>query len=62
MLLADALHRIVLATQIVAARFIVVDAIDQSAHRFYEHHGFRPIPSTLRLVQKTADVAAALDL
>jgi hypothetical protein len=50
------------ATQIVAARFIVVDAIDQAAHQFYEHHGFKPIQGTLRLVQKTADVAAALEL
>lgn len=61
-LLADALQRIAAATQIVAARFIVVDAIDQAAHRFYEHHGFKPIPGTLRLVQRTADVAAALEL
>jgi GNAT superfamily N-acetyltransferase len=61
-LLADALQRIVVATQTVAARFVVVDAIDDAAHRFYEHHGFRAIPGTLRLVQKISDVAAALEI
>ncbi len=61
-LLADALRRIVVATQTVAARFVVVDAIDQTAHRFYEHHGFRAIPGTLRLVQEVGDVAAALEM
>jgi GNAT superfamily N-acetyltransferase len=61
-LLADALRRIVVATQTVAARFVVVDAIDDAAHRFYEHHGFRAIPGTPRLVQKINDVAAALEI
>jgi GNAT superfamily N-acetyltransferase len=61
-LLADALWRIVVATQTVAARFVVVDAIDEAAHRFYEHHGFRAIPGTMRLVQRISDVAAALEI
>jgi GNAT superfamily N-acetyltransferase len=61
-LLADALRRIVVATQTVAARFVVVDALDEAARRFYEHHGFRVIPDTLRLVQKISDVAAALEI
>jgi GNAT superfamily N-acetyltransferase len=61
-LLADALRRIVVATQTVAARFVVVDAIDEAAHRLYGHHGFRSIPGTLRLVQKISDIAAALEL
>jgi len=61
-LLADALRRIVVATQTVAARFVVVDAIDEAAHRFYGHHGFRAIPDTMRLVQKISDVAAALEM
>ncbi|GAA0901349.1 GNAT family N-acetyltransferase [Virgisporangium aurantiacum] len=60
-LLADALHRIVAATQTVAARFVLVDAIDEVAHAFYRCYGFREIPGTLRLVQKISDVAAALD-
>jgi GNAT superfamily N-acetyltransferase len=61
-LLADALHRIVVATKTVAARFVVVDAIDDAAEGFYQHHGFKPVPGTLRLVQKVNDVAAALGL
>lgn len=59
-LLADALGRVLAATATVAARFVVVDAIDENALRFYEHHGFRQIPGTRRLVQKVSDVAAAL--
>ncbi|MEV6924704.1 GNAT family N-acetyltransferase [Dactylosporangium sp. NPDC051485] len=61
-LLADALHRIVVATQTVAARFVVVDAIDGAAHGFYQHHGFREIPGSMRLVQKVSDIAAAIGL
>jgi membrane carboxypeptidase/penicillin-binding protein PbpC len=34
----------------VAARFVVVDAIDAEDAHFYEHHGFRPLPGTMRLV------------
>jgi GNAT superfamily N-acetyltransferase len=61
-LLADALTRVVVATQTVAARFVVVDAIDDAAAAFYEHHGFRRVPETSRLVQKLSDVAAALEI
>jgi GNAT superfamily N-acetyltransferase len=61
-LLADALRRIVIATQTVAARFVVVDAIDDTAHRFYQHYGFRSVPGTRRLVQKISDIATALEL
>jgi GNAT superfamily N-acetyltransferase len=59
-LLADALERVVTATALVAARFVVVDALHENAATFYAHHGFRRIPGTLRLVQKISDVAAAL--
>lgn len=58
--LADALTRVVEATNIVAARFVVVDALHERAATFYEHHGFTRIPDTLRLVQKISDIAAAL--
>jgi GNAT superfamily N-acetyltransferase len=60
-LLADALGRIVVATQTVAARFVVVDALHERAAGFYEHHGFRRIAGTLRPVQKVSDIAAAID-
>ena len=59
-LLADALERIVVATQTVAARIVVVDALHDPAAAFYESYGFRRIPGTLRLIQKVNDVAAAL--
>lgn len=59
-LLADALRRVTGATETVAARFVVVDAIDQHAVGFYEHHGFVAIPTTSRLIAKLSDIAAAL--
>lgn len=58
--LAEALGRVVEATRLVAARFVVVDAIDEAATGFYEHHGFKTIPGSMRLVQKLSDVTAAL--
>lgn len=58
--LADAMSRVVEATNIVAARFVVVDALHEPAASFYEHHGFTRIPDTLRLIQKISDIAAAL--
>jgi predicted N-acetyltransferase YhbS len=60
-LLWDALARSVAASEIAAARVIVVDAIDEDAAAFSRHHGFQPSPANpLRLVQKVSDVAAAL--
>jgi GNAT superfamily N-acetyltransferase len=59
-LLADALRRVLAATETVAARFVVVDALDEDVASFYEHHGFRRIPETLRLLQKLADIDSAL--
>jgi GNAT superfamily N-acetyltransferase len=60
-LLWDALSRAVAASEIAAARVVVVDAIDEVAARFYEHHGFvRVARDESKLVQKISDVAAAL--
>jgi GNAT superfamily N-acetyltransferase len=61
-LLLDALSRAVSAGEIVAARYIVVDAIDDNALTFYQGHGFTPLPppSTMRLVMKCSDAAASL--
>ncbi len=61
-LLVDALHRVLVATEQVAARFVVVDALSEKAADFYVHHGFRRIPETMRLVQKVSDIAAALEV
>jgi GNAT superfamily N-acetyltransferase len=60
-LLLDALSRASDAVEIAGGRLIVVDAIDESAARFYEHHGFHAVPSRpARLFRKASDVAAAL--
>jgi predicted N-acetyltransferase YhbS len=61
-LLWDALTRARAASNIAAARLVVVDAVSAEAAAFYRHHGFTPIPDTPhRLVQKMSDISAALD-
>ncbi len=60
-LLLDALTRATDAIEIAGGRLIVVDAIDEPARRFYEHHGFHAAPTRpARLFRKASDVAAAL--
>lgn len=59
-LLADALERALLSANNVGARFVVVDALHEKAVTFYEHHGFRRIPETFRLVQKVSAIEKAL--
>jgi GNAT superfamily N-acetyltransferase len=59
-LLATALQRCVLASELAAARFVVVDAIDDQASQFYERFDFEPVPETQRLVRPVADIAAEL--
>jgi GNAT superfamily N-acetyltransferase len=60
-LLLDALSRAVQASEVAAARLVVVDAIDEAAASFYEHHGFTAVPGNRqRLVQKISDIAVAL--
>ncbi len=60
-LLVDALSRAVQASDVAAARLVVVDAIDETAATFYEHHGFVAVPGNRqRLIQKVSDIAAAL--
>ena len=59
-LVADAMQRVVDATQTVAARLVVVDALHERVARFYEALGFRRIPESLLLVQKVADIELSL--
>jgi GNAT superfamily N-acetyltransferase len=56
-LLADALTRILDVREQVGGSVIVVDAIDERASQFYEHHGFIRTPSDrYRLVIKASRV------
>jgi GNAT superfamily N-acetyltransferase len=59
-LLAEALEKILAASQNVAVRFVVVDAIDEQAAKFYQKHGFRETPVSHRLVRKVSDIEADL--
>lgn len=59
-LVADALARVVTATRTVAARLVVVDALTERVAEFYESLGFRRVPGSLLLVQRIADIEAAL--
>jgi len=61
-LLLDALSRAVSASNQVGGRYVVVDAIDETAAGFYEHCGFRRCPGrdVLRLVRKVSDIAVSL--
>jgi GNAT superfamily N-acetyltransferase len=43
-LLASALTRAAVGAADLGGRFVIVDAIDDNAHSFYQHHGFEPIP------------------
>jgi GNAT superfamily N-acetyltransferase len=44
-LLADALHRISQASQVMAVYAVLVDALNDRAARFYRQFGFIPLPS-----------------
>ena len=62
LLLADALDRIVVASQQVATRLVVVDALNEKVAAWYESLGFVRVPGSLVLVQRVADIAAARNL
>ena len=44
-LLASALTRAAIGSRDLGGRYVVVDAIDDTASSFYCHHGFEPIPA-----------------
>jgi len=61
-LLAEALRKAIAAGEAAAARLVVVDAIDDSAARFYERHGFFRIPEhSLRLYRAMKDIVRSLE-
>jgi GNAT superfamily N-acetyltransferase len=60
-LLAEALRLAVSASDVAAARLIVVDAIDEEAARFYRRWGFVAVPENpLRLFRKVADIRRSM--
>ena len=60
-LLAEALRKAVTAGEAAAARLVVVDAIDDNAVSFYQHHGFIPAPEhERRLYRRMSDIRASL--
>jgi len=60
-LLIRALGMIVEAGRVAGGKLVVVDAIDDAAAAFYEHHDFEPLPGDRsRLVKKLSTVAKAL--
>ncbi len=62
-LLTDAIEVVVRAAKTAAGRLIVVDAIDDKAAAFYQHHDFTPVKgSPLRLVMKIATAHKSLRL
>lgn len=61
-LLTDALHRSLTQSSQIAALAVVVDAIDDTAVRFYKHFNFMPFPERpTRLFLPMQTVAALFD-
>jgi predicted N-acetyltransferase YhbS len=61
-LLLDALERCVAAGDIAAARYVVVDAVDDHAASFYDKYGFQRIPNTdpIQMHRRLRDIASDL--
>ncbi|HUP15125.1 MAG TPA: GNAT family N-acetyltransferase [Acidimicrobiia bacterium] len=61
LLLTEALRKALAAGEAAAARLVVVDAIDEQAAAFYQHHGFIATPEhPLRLYRRIKDIRASL--
>lgn len=62
-LLVRALELIVESAKKAGGTLVVVDAIDDEAAAFYEHHGFERLPNNpMRLVMKVSTVAKELGI
>ncbi len=61
-LLSDAAKRALAAADVIGARALVVQALDDEARGFYERFGFRPFSSRepLMLILRVSDLRAAL--
>jgi GNAT superfamily N-acetyltransferase len=61
LLLTEAVRKALAAGEAAAARLVVVDAIDQQAAAFCQHHGFIATPEhPLRLYRRLKDIHASL--
>jgi predicted GNAT family N-acyltransferase len=61
-LLSDALTQCASSNEVVASRYVVVDAIDEAAEQFYVKHGFKRLPADRRLFMYMKDVRTTIDL
>ncbi len=62
-LLVTALTTIMDAAKQAGGRLVLVDAMNDAAHRFYQHHNFTPLPGhDHRLVMKLSTAAKALGI
>lgn len=59
-LLRDALIRAIAGARQFGARAVIVDAIDDRAFRFHQHHGFLPFPGQPRLCRRIGDLERSL--
>jgi predicted N-acetyltransferase YhbS len=61
-LLKDAFLRTLLISEHIGARAVFVNAKDDNARKFYERHGFKPMPSdTLKLLILIKDIKYTLE-
>jgi len=61
LLLSEALRKAVAAGEAAAARFVVVDPIDDKAAKFYAHYGFAAVPGRpLRPHRRMKNIRASL--
>lgn len=60
MLPVDSFERALAGNAVFAVRFFVADALDGEAYTFYEKHGFRGVPGSMRLYRKMGDIAGTM--
>lgn len=62
-LLVDAMYRAVLVGEQIGTTAVIVDALDETAARFYQHHEFQPLPGhPLRLLRPLKSIRDLLEL
>lgn len=59
-LLARALAKAYEDAAVIGSSMVVVDAIDEKAAKFYQAHGFIPLPESMRLVLPTRTIAGLM--